>query len=63
MLLGHDGSGKTLLLRLLADRLGYVYSQIDCLAHLNLNQLNALLSEKIPNQTLLPQLVELKGFE
>ena len=63
MLLGHDGSGKTLLLRLLADRLGYVYSKIDCLAHLNLNQLNILLSEKIPQQTLLPQLVELKGFE
>lgn len=64
VLLGNAGSGKTHLLRLLADYLGFVYSQIDCLAHLNLNQLSTLLSATIPAQSAnLPHVVELISFE
>ena len=64
VLIGHAGSGKTHMLRLLADRVGFLYTHIDCLAHLNLNQLKTLLSETIPAQNAaLPHLFELTGFE
>lgn len=63
VLVGHQGSGKSLILKSLADQLGYSFSQVDCLAHLNLNQLEKLLSEKIPQQSSLSQVVELQGFD
>lgn len=54
VLIGHSGSGKTLMLKLLADRLGLAFTQIDCMAHLNLNQLKTLLEKVIPEKTLMP---------
>ena len=62
MLIGHSGSGKSRLCQLLADSRGYVYSAIDCLAHLNFSKMKALFADRIPRQTNLPQVVELVGF-
>ena len=54
VLVGHSGSGKSLILQCLADRLGFVFSQVDCLAHLNLTQLKTLLDTTIPTYAPLP---------
>lgn len=54
VLIGHPGSGKSLILKYLADRLGFAFSQIDCLAHLNLTQLKTLLDTTIPANSPLP---------
>ena len=62
ILMGHPGSGRTHLLRHLADSVGFVFTEIDCLAHFNLSKLQTLLSSDIPARSQLPQVVELANF-
>ena len=62
VLIGHPGSGRTHLLKYLADSVGYTFTEVDCLAHFNLSKMQTLLSTAIPNLSQLPQVIELTNF-
>ena len=62
VLIGHPGSGRTHLLKYLADSVGYTFTEIDCLANFNLSKMQTMLTKDILAASELPRVVELNNF-
>ena len=62
VLCGQPGSGRTHLLKYMADSLGYGFQTIDCLAHFNMTKLQTLLTKDLPSTCRLSSVIELVNF-